>query len=390
MHSIFFVASENNDTHRTENDMKHLKHLVQAPILLGENRVWRFYTGGMMIEDLNGVYGADDGYFPEDWVGSTVQADNPDEYYREGEGISAVDDGFSEPVPLNVIFDEYPLEMLGDAHIKSFGTNPALLVKLLDTSIRLLVHAHPHKTFAREHLNLRFGKTEAWCILGTRPAIRDPYILLGFKESMTEERLQSILDNQDIGMLLDSMHRLPIKAGDVVYVRGGVPHGIGEGTFMVELQEPSDLNIFLERSCGGFKIKEEDAYLGLPKELALSGIDTTCYTREEIQEKFIIQPTVVRREGESIEYRLLGYDVTESFAASRLEIAGHMSDTTHDRYSIVIILNGEGKIAHTHGEKKIGRGNRLFIPAGIGDYEYVTTNRLTVMKCMPAQTVVDN
>lgn len=364
--------------------MKHLRNVVNAPIPLDENRVWRFYLGGKMIEDLNGVYGADDSNFPEDWIGSTVQADNPDEYYREGEGISVFRGGFPAPISLNEIFDEFPLEMLGDAHIKKFGTNPALLVKLLDTSIRLLVHAHPHKSFAQEHLNLRFGKTEAWYILDIRPDISDPYILFGFKETMDPERLITILDNQDIDTLLNSMHRMPIKAGDVIYVRGGIPHGIGEGTFMVELQEPSDINVFLERSCGGFKIREDEAYLGLEKKLALQAIDMTKYTHDEVIENFFIQPKALRQEGDSIEYQLLGYDVTDCFSATRLEIEGHMSDTTNDRYSIMIVLNGEGKIIHQNGETPIGRGRRLFMPAGIGEYEYVTTNHLKIVKCLPA------
>jgi mannose-6-phosphate isomerase len=365
-------------------NIKHLEHIVNAPIVLRENRVWRFYTGGKMIEDLNGIYNADDGYFPEDWIGSTVQADNPDEYYREGEGISTVDSGLPEPVPLNVLFDEYPLEMLGDAHIKKFGTNPAMLVKLLDTSVRLPIHAHPHKNFAREHLNLRFGKTEAWCILGTRPNVSDPYILLGFKEPMNTDRLKTVLDKQDIDQLLNSMHRLRIKAGDVIYIKGGVPHCIGEGTFMVELQEPSDINIFLERSCAGFKIKEEDSYLGLDKELALKGIDLTCYSQEDLIGEYFIRPTVLRQEAASTEYRLIGYDTTECFAASRIEVEGHMSDSTDNRYAILVVSKGEGKIVHRKGETTVGQGSRLFIPACIGEFEYVTLNQLTVMKCLPA------
>ncbi len=368
--------------------MKHLKKIVNAPILLEENRVWRFYSGGKMIDELNGLYGAEDSNFPEDWVGSTVQADNPDEYYRKDEGVSVIRGKLAKPVTLNMVFEEYPLEMLGDDHIKQFGTNPALLVKLLDTSIRLLVHAHPHKSFAREHLQVRFGKTEAWCILNTRSEIEEPYILLGFKKDMNTERLKDILDNQHIDELLENMHRIPIKAGDVIYVPGGVPHGIGEGTFMVELQEPSDLAIFLERSCGGFKIKEEDSYLGLEKDLTLTAIDTTQYSMQQVREKFFIEPEKLRQEGESIEYTLLGYDTTECFAATRLEVDSHMGDVTNDRYSILIVLHGEGKILHRNGETIIGRGNRLFIPAGIGEYEYVTTNHLTIIKCLPAQLTV--
>ena len=43
------------------------------------------------------------------------------------------------------------------------------------------------------------------------------------------------------------LHRIPVKAGDFVFVDGGVPHAIGGGCFMVELQEPSDLMVVAER-----------------------------------------------------------------------------------------------------------------------------------------------
>lgn len=43
-------------------------------------------------------------------------------------------------------------------------------------------------------------------------------------------------------------------------VPAGVPHAIGAGVFLVELQEPSDLSVVAE--TGGFPIDPADASLG--------------------------------------------------------------------------------------------------------------------------------
>lgn len=38
---------------------------------LPPNRVWRTYSGGLMLDRMEGRAAAADGTFPEDWIGST-------------------------------------------------------------------------------------------------------------------------------------------------------------------------------------------------------------------------------------------------------------------------------------------------------------------------------
>ncbi len=61
------------------------------PLRMAENRVWRIYLGGKLLDELRGVTGSD-GYFPEDWLASVVQANNPDrEEKPDREGLSRVE-----------------------------------------------------------------------------------------------------------------------------------------------------------------------------------------------------------------------------------------------------------------------------------------------------------
>src|SRR6266480_4354907 len=71
--------------------------------------------------------------------------------------------------------------------------------------------------------------------------------------------------------MLASLNRIAIRPGDSLLVPGGVPHAIGAGITLVELQEPTDLSILLEWT--GYPIGPDDAHLGLGFETALTALD---------------------------------------------------------------------------------------------------------------------
>ncbi len=362
-----------------------LKHLTLAPIVLEPNRVWRFYTGGKMIDRFKGVPHPFDSLYPEEWVGSCVQATNPGKHFRVGEGLAVISAGIHEPVALKTIIETFPEEMLGVQHVRTYGANPALLVKLLDAAVRLIIHAHPTKAFARQRLNDCFGKTEAWFVLGTRPEIADLYVLIAFREEVSRARYKEMILKNEIDEMMRVMHTVPVKAGDVVYVRAGVPHAIGAGIFMVELQEPTDYSIILEQTCPAYTFKQEECYLGLDPDLTLSVINHRVYTPEEVQRELVIKPHVLRKEGESAEIQMLGYDTTECFAGRRLEVKGKLSDDTAGRSSILIVLDGQGTLVHNLGEIMLECGVELFMPAAVGQHEFLTDSHLSIFKCLPAQ-----
>ena len=72
-------------------------------------------------------------------------------------------------------------------------------------------------------------------------------VYLGFKPGITREKWQELFLRQDTEKMLGCLHKFPVKAGDLWFVAGGVPHAIGGGCLMIELQEPSDLMVIPER-----------------------------------------------------------------------------------------------------------------------------------------------
>jgi mannose-6-phosphate isomerase len=146
-------------------------------------------------------------------------------------------------------------------------------VKLLDAAERLPVHAHPDREFARVHLGSDYGKTEAWKIVATRDRSSD--VWLGLREDVEPERYRAWIEEQDVDALLGSLHQLVVRPGDIVFVPAGVPHAIGGGALIVELQEPTDFSILCE--WDGFPVDRDDAHLGLGWDVALDALRLDAY-----------------------------------------------------------------------------------------------------------------
>jgi mannose-6-phosphate isomerase len=227
------------------------------------SRVYRFYRGGALLGRLRGLE-EPDGELPEEWVGSVTPASNPGRDEPEA-GLSRLADGRL----LRDAIAADPEGWLGRPHLERYGVSTGLLVKLLDAAERLPVHAHPDRAFAAERLGSPFGKTEAWIVLATRGETAE--VRVGLSRPVDRARYREWIERQDVAALLGSLHRVDVRAGDVVYVPAGVPHAIGAGVLIAELQEPTDLSLICEWS--GFPIDPEAAHLGLGWDVAVEALD---------------------------------------------------------------------------------------------------------------------
>ena len=226
-------------------------------------RVYRFYRGGALIGRLRGL-DEPDGDHPEEWVGSITVASNPGRDEPEA-GLARLEDGTF----LRDAVAADPEGWLGRRHVERFGSSTGLLVKLLDAAERLPVHAHPSRAFAREHLGSPFGKTEAWIVLATRGD--DAEVRVGLERPVERETYRGWIERQETEPLLGSLAALRVRAGDVVYVPAGVPHAIGAGALIAELQEPTDFSLLCEWE--GFPIDPDASHLGLGWDVAVQALD---------------------------------------------------------------------------------------------------------------------
>jgi len=194
------------------------------PIRLPANQPPQFYRGGDAIAALRGAP-AETKFGPEDWVASATTL-----FGQETNGLTRLPDG----VWLREAVEANANGWLGAKHVEALGTSTGLLVKLLDAGQRLPVHFHPDDAFAKQHFDSHFGKTEAWIVVGTYGD--DPRVYPGFKETLSKDTVSEWTREQDVPSMLGALNSVPVTAGDTVYIPAGLPHAIGEGVFVVELQ----------------------------------------------------------------------------------------------------------------------------------------------------------
>lgn len=241
---------------------------MQPIVLTAHQPADRFYAGGAQIAAFRGPAGspAPGTHVPEDWVGSTTTL-----FGEEALGLTRLPDG----TLLRDAVAADPRAWLGPAHVAARGDDVGVLVKLLDAGERLPVHAHPDVPFAAEHLGLAHGKTEAWIALTGAP------VHLGFRRDVPTDELDRWVREQDTAAVLDAMHVLDLAPGDAVLVPAGLPHAIGAGAFVVELQEPTDLSILVE--WAGYAIDgAADGHLGLGFATALAAVDRRGWTVDQV------------------------------------------------------------------------------------------------------------
>jgi mannose-6-phosphate isomerase len=115
-----------------------------------------------------------------------------------------------------------------------FEADIPLLVKFLFTSERLSVQVHPDDAFAAAH-EKSLGKTEMWYVLRADAGAQ---LALGFRETITRERLRQSALNGEIENLLNW---IDVKQGDAFFVPAGTVHAIGVGLALCEVQQFSDI-----------------------------------------------------------------------------------------------------------------------------------------------------
>jgi len=245
---------------------------LTRPWRLLPNRVDRFYRGGFLLDTFRRAPEPADTNRPEDWLGSATRSWTPPGAEPTDEGLSDAEVGGAVRRVADVLAAD-PAAVAG-RRLASTGTT-GVLVKLLDAGNRLPVHVHPSRAFARAHLGSPFGKTEAWIVLATRaiPGEPPPHVRLGFRRAVGRDELRSWIEDEATEPLLDALHRAPAAPGDVWLVPAGTPHAIGAGVFLLEVQEPTDVSIVLERR--GFPVSTDDAHVRLGWDLALDAVDRT-------------------------------------------------------------------------------------------------------------------
>jgi mannose-6-phosphate isomerase len=239
---------------------------------------------------------------------------------------------------------------------------------LLDPDQRLPVHYHPNKAFAKTHLGLDHGKTEAWIIL---EAPTGSGVGLGFAQKQNKEDLLKLVRAQDSAALLASLRRTEVQVGDAVLVPAGVAHAIDAGIFVLELQEPTDLSALLEWE--GFAVDGiKDGHLGL-------GFET-------VTDALMLDPLTDSEFDSLITHNVFSGGSLRSVLPLKSDgyFRAHLAPGSGDfpaGFAVALVLDGSGAISFANApEMAITKGDAVVIPHSAGAFTFSGANAIV---CRP-------
>lgn len=341
-----------------------MSNKYNKPIFFKSNRVRRIYTGGKLFGEFFGD-NSEDGFFPEEWVCSATTALNEGSTDPK-EGVSVTEDGeyFDD------ILNSHKSELLGERN------ELGILVKILDSAIRLPVQAHPDKAFSRKYFANEHGKAESWVVLETR---ENACIYFGFKKEISADEFEKALEIGE-SALTPLLNKIEVKPGDVFYIPAKAVHAIGAGCLILETQEPTDFTIQPEATCGDYILSENEKYLGLTKEQAFECFDMKLVG--ERAEKLARKVPVERSGKETI---ITDADTT-CFAVNRYKLKKSTSENL-TAPAIYVVTSGDGELIGDGYSRKIKKGDYFFMPFAAKDsFKLKSGGEMQVVQCLPPKS----
>jgi mannose-6-phosphate isomerase len=132
---------------------------------------------------------------------------------------------------LRWLMENHAAEILGKAIPAAEGRFP-LLCKILDAREKLSLQVHPPAGRAKELHGE--PKTEMWFITDAAP---EASLYVGLKRGVKRAEFEKKVSD---GTVADCFHRIPVRAGDAMFLPSGRVHAIGAGLVIFEIQQNSD------------------------------------------------------------------------------------------------------------------------------------------------------
>lgn len=221
-----------------------------------------------------------------------------------------------------------------------------LLAKILDARDKLSVQVHPPAALAAELKGE--PKTEMWYVLGATP---EAEFYAGFRPGVTRETFAAALGD---GHAAEQLHRIPVRAGDCIFIPSGRCHAIGAGCLLVEIQQNSDTTY---RAFDWNRVGLD----GKPRELhvaeSLRSMDFADH-----------EPSLQQPAGE----RLVGCDY---FNIDEWKLDGPREDCTGG-CAIFTVLEGNVRC----GGRGFRKGEFFLLPAAADDRLLAPVGRATVLR----------
>lgn len=218
-----------------------------------------------------------------------------------------------------------------------------LLVKLIDACDRLSVQVHPNDDYAARVENDR-GKTEMWYIV---EADEDAEIICGLRDGATAEDFAASVREGDYER---ELKRCSVHPGETYFIPAGLPHAIGKGVLIAEIQQNCDLTYRVY----DYNRRQPDGSLReLHVEKALEVVRP--FTSEEINEIRYARRSDTLAGGEILAD-------CEYFRVERLNVKKTYKLPASAEMRHLLCLEGKGTLHYNGEDYPISKGDSYLLP----------------------------
>jgi len=172
---------------------------------------------------------------PRPWAGTRLGDGIGERWLAGPASLVALDDG--SVATLDELAARHGAALVGSRGTERLPGRFPLLVKLIDAADWLSLQVHPTDEVARRLYGPdAVGKAEAWVVLDVDPGAR---LVTGPRRDLAPEAVRAVIRAGTMGHA--ECEAVEAAPGDVLNVRAGTIHAIGAGTFVYEVEQPSDL-----------------------------------------------------------------------------------------------------------------------------------------------------
>lgn len=301
------------------------------PILKFEPVFKSVLWGGTRIAEFKGIPSQGD-HIGESWELSPMAGNE-----------SVVAEGALKGETLPALLAKYGKEIMGEKLYERYGEKFPLLVKFIDSTQDLSIQVHPDDELAAQRHN-SLGKTEMW--YSVVPA-EGAYLYAGFSQDMNPDKFRAKVADSTIVEALSKYYTNP---GDVFFLPAGRVHAIGQGNFVLEIQEASDITYRI------YDYNRRDAQGNLRQLHVEESVGAINYADKAQEVK-----NVTAAAGTEAMVEDCGY-----FTTTLVNVVGEYQLELAQRESFTILISTKGNltVVATDGtEYALPQGQTLLVPA---------------------------
>lgn len=284
------------------------------------------------------------------WGGTRLREDF--HYPIEGDdigecwGISAHPNG--DGTIRNGAFAGMKLSQVWEQHPEAFGNlgydRLPIMTKIIDARDDLSIQVHPDDTYAKEHENGSFGKTECWYIM---EAPENAAIVVGHNATTKEELADMIRE----GRWNEFIREVPVKKGDFIQIDPGTVHAIKGGLLILETQQNSDIT---------YRVYDYDRLSdGKPRELHVEkSIDVITVPAKSAKDSVKSALNLPKNQLNQL-YSCSYYTIF------KIDIEGKMEFAQDYPFMLISVIDGDGIV----NGQPVKKGDHFILPKDFGTVE---------------------